>query len=37
VDIGADSFITIEAEQTSGGVLEITANRWVKLQRVGDL
>ena len=36
-DIGADSFITIEAEQTSGGVLEITANRWVTLQRVGDL
>ncbi|MGV3774040.1 MAG: hypothetical protein ACO1QB_14155 [Verrucomicrobiales bacterium] len=36
-DVSADSFISIEAEQTSGGSLNIRAGRWLKVERVRDL
>jgi hypothetical protein len=36
-DVSADSFISIEAEQTSGGSLNIRADRWLKVERIRDL
>lgn len=36
-DIDGNSFITIEAEQTSGGAVNITPDRWLKVERVRAL
>jgi hypothetical protein len=36
-DIDRDSFITIEAEQTSGGAVNIRPDRWLKVERVKPL
>ena len=37
MDVSANSFISIEAEQTSGGALNIRPDRWLKVERVREL